>query len=252
MSETGSYLYAVGRDTTVDDLHERTGVDGGAIRVVRDGDLSAVVSTVGLEEFGEQALKRNLEDLDWLERVARSHDAVVADVARLGPTAPLRILTIYYDDDGVRRRLREQREELTESLERVTGRSEWGVKAYDASPASGTPAPRAEESGAAYLKRRRDENTRHTEDAQAAAQLAERIHDLVRPLVVASRRLPPQDPRLSGRRETMTLNGTYLVDDDRATDLRELVAGLSAEHPQARIELHGPWPPYSFATLEKP
>lgn len=252
MTDTGSYLYAISRDTAVDDLQERTGVAGGDVRVVSDGDLTAIVSTVELDEFGEQALTRNLEDLDWLERVARSHDTIVADIARLGPTAPLRILTIYYDDDGVRRRLHEQRAELADSLDRVAGRSEWGVKAYDATPATGTPAPRADESGTAYLNRRRDENTQHTQDSQAAAQLAEHIHDLVRDLVVASRRLPPQDPRLSGRRETMTLNGTYLVDDERATSLRELVAGLSAEHPEARIELHGPWPPYSFATLEKP
>lgn len=252
MSETGSYLYAIGRDTAVDDLRQRTGVDGGDVRVVRDGDLSAVVSTVDLDEFGEDALPQHLEDLGWVERVARSHDSVVADVARLGPIAPLRILTIYYDDDGVRRRLREQRAELVESLDRVAGRSEWGVKAYDATPAPGGPWPRPEESGTAYLTRRRDENAQHSADSQSAAQLAEHIHDLVGGLVVASRRLPPQDPKLSGRRETMTLNGTYLVDDDRATDLRELVATLAAERPQARIELHGPWPPYSFATLDRP
>jgi hypothetical protein len=50
----------------------------------------------------------------------------------------------------------------------------------------------------------------------------------------------------------MTLNGAYLVEEARAAEFTELVARLTGEHPQARIEAQGPWPPYSFATLEQP
>ena len=251
MSETGTYLYAIAHDTVADDLRHRIGVGDAEVRVIQDSGLSAAVSTVDLEQFGEDALKRNLEDLGWVEKVARSHDAVVADIARQGPTAPLRILTLYYDDDGVRSRLREQRAELLEALSQVAGRSEWGVKAYEAAAVSATEHARPAESGTAYLRRRREENTQDLADSQAAAQLAEEVHDLVRGLVVASHRLPPQDPRLSGRQETMTLNGTYLVDDARSNDLRELITGIAAERPEVRIELHGPWPPYTFVGVDK-
>jgi hypothetical protein len=69
---------------------------------------------------------------------------------------------------------------------------------------------------------------------------------------VASRRLPPQDPRLTGHVGTMTLNGAYLVDTARAGEFADAVRAAQADHPEAGIDAAGPWPPYSFAMLEQP
>ncbi|HET6258099.1 MAG TPA: GvpL/GvpF family gas vesicle protein, partial [Pseudonocardia sp.] len=66
---------------------------------------------------------------------------------------------------------------------------------------------------------------------------------------VASRRYQPQDPRLSGRREEMVLNVAYLVDEAGADALRRLVEQHDGQ--SLRLELTGPWAPYSFATLEE-
>jgi hypothetical protein len=70
-------------------------------------------------------------------------------------------------------------------------------------------------------------------------------------LAVATRHLRAQDPRLSGVEETMLLNGAYLVDERSAGDFTSRVAGLVAAHPGVSIACGGPWPPYSFATLEE-
>ena len=67
---------------------------------------------------------------------------------------------------------------------------------------------------------------------------------------VAGRRLSPQDPRLTGRPEPMTLNAAYLVGADADEQFRAAVAELAVAHPDVTVELAGPWPPYSFATLE--
>ena len=110
MAETGTgrYLYAITRGVTNDDVAAAAvGLGGSDVDVVDHRGLQAVVSTVRLEEFGEEGLRRNLEDLAWLETVARGHDAVVQAVAAHGPTAPLRLATICLDDDGVRARLDE-------------------------------------------------------------------------------------------------------------------------------------------------
>jgi hypothetical protein len=50
----------------------------------------------------------------------------------------------------------------------------------------------------------------------------------------------------------MTLNGAYLVDEASADTFTTLAARLAEENPQSRVEVQGPWPPYSFATLEQP
>ena len=90
----------------------------------------------------ERVLSRNLEDLSWLEKVARGHDTVIHAVAGAAATAPLRLATICLDDDGVRARLDEWHDALETALDRVEGRAEWAVKAYARSDApSSAEAP---------------------------------------------------------------------------------------------------------------
>lgn len=252
-TSTAVYVYAVTRGLETTDVGGLVGIHGRPARLVEHAGLCAVVSDVELDEFGDDGLRKNLEDLAWVEDVARTHDRVVAESSRLAPTAPFRLATICFGDDSVRERIATWYDSLTDALDRVEGRDEWGVKVY----ARSTPAPvpaggPANESGTAYLTRLRAEHDSRASEAETAAILADRIHETVAARVVASRRMPSQDPRLAGHSDAMTLNGTYLVDRGREDDVRELVAGLVAEHPEARIELTGPWPPYTFAALEAP
>jgi hypothetical protein len=48
----------------------------------------------------------------------------------------------------------------------------------------------------------------------------------------------------------MLLNGAYLVDDDRTDEFADAVAAQDGAHRGIRLELTGPWPPYSFSTME--
>jgi hypothetical protein len=223
--------------------------------VLEHQGLSAVVSDVDLEEYGEEGLRRNLERLDWLEEVARRHDEVVHAVAEHGPVAPLRLATICLDDVGVRRRVEEWHDALEQVLDRVDGRSEWSVKAFAAraepQPAASAPAGEGE-GGAAYLRRKKAETLTRAEGEEQALKVAEEVHARLSAVSVASRRLPPQDPRLTGHVGTMTLNGAYLVDTARADEFADAVRAAQADHPEAGIDAAGPWPPYSFAMLEQP
>jgi len=254
MGETGRYLYAITRGVEASDL-AGPGLDGGALAAVEHRGLLAVVSEVDLESYGEEGLRRNLEDLGWLERVARGHDAVVQQVAALGPTAPLRLATICLDDDGVRARLDEWYDGLQAALDRVEGRHEWSVKAFapveqkTAAPAD-TPATGESGAGAAYLRRKRSETVqRHSAHEQSLAA-GEHVHAALSARSVASRRLQPQDPRLTGHEGTMVLNGAYLVPESDADAFTTEIERLTAEQPDLRLQVGGPWPPYSFATLE--
>lgn len=254
MTETGCYLYAISRGVTAAELADTPGLGGAVLRVVEHRGLSAVVSVVDLDDFGEVGLRRNLEDLGWLEVVARTHDAVVHSAAARGPTAPLRLATICLDDAGVRARLDEWYDALQRTLDRVEGRMEWSVKAYSSagSPSSQPQAPSTSGggSGAAYLQRKRSETLDRQNTAEAAQALAEDLHAALSQRSVASRRLQAQDPRLTGHRGTMTLNGAYLVEATEAAEFEAAAKGLADAHPDSRLEVQGPWPPYSFATLE--
>jgi len=74
MADTLVYLYAVGDAALGETVPPQlTGVGGTPVRVIVDGRLGAVVSTVDPLHFSEEALQRNLEDLTWLAETARAH-----------------------------------------------------------------------------------------------------------------------------------------------------------------------------------
>jgi hypothetical protein len=253
VAEQARYMYAISRGITSADLSGTLGIDDGPVEVVEHGGLCAAVSTVDLEEYGEEGLRRNLERLDWLEDVARAHDAVVQAVARAGPTAPLRLATICLDDDGVRRRLEEWHDALREVLDRVEGRREWSLKVF-APPRAHAPSAEQDEkplSGADYLRRKKQATEERRSGDEAALRVAETLYESLASRTVASRRLAPQDPRLTGHEGTMLLNAAYLVETADEADFTAAVEDLAGSGSDLQVEVRGPWPPYSFAVLEQ-
>jgi hypothetical protein len=244
-----------------------TGVGSGRVRAVRAAGLTAIVGDVAEDEFGEAALRRNLEDLDWLEGAARAHHAVIeATWETLGPVVPMRLATVYSGDDAVAETLRRRAGDLREALVRLRARSEWGIKAYKARPADQGPAGQgtgdpgtgphgrpdgqaepANKPGTAYLERRRAQLTERRTSLQMAMADAEAVHAELNGLAVSAHLYPPQSPDLAGQPAPMVLNAAYLVADDGAGEFAAAVDELTRRHRSVRLALTGPWPAYSFA-----
>ncbi|SDR96790.1 GvpL/GvpF family gas vesicle protein [Microlunatus soli] len=249
---TASYVYLATRDLGSEQVATLTGIGDVPVRLVTSAGLTAVVSTVDRAEFGEEALRHNLEDLDWLGRIAAEHDRVVGRVSELTTVAPLRLATILYNDFRVGSLLSEWGTELTAALDRVQGCWEWSVKLVtDPRPAAASVGDADQPtSGASYLQRRRAELQRSSALSEALTAMADRTHHNLAERTVASRRLAAQDRKLSGHQGEMILNAAYLVERAHAEGFTQEVERLAAEHPELTVDLNGPWPPYSFATVE--
>ncbi len=259
MAETGIYVYGIARDLPDEAMARAHGVGGAPVRVVADRGLAAVVSPVSLDEFGEAALRRNLEDLDWLEATARAHDTVVDAAAECAVTVPLGLATVYRGEDRLRTALRDRREEFVQALSRIAGRTEWGVKIYGEASAAdehrGGPEPGSASEpvrpGTSYLRQRGIRRQAQEEARREMLLMAERVDDELCRLAAASRLHRPQDPQLSGQEGWMILNAAYLVDDERADAFRAAIVRLAEAYPRIGVEFTGPWAPYSFATEEE-
>jgi hypothetical protein len=225
-------------------------------RIVID-DLAALVSRVPFSQFGAEPLRRNLNDLAWLERVARAHEAVLDTTLANATIVPLRMCTIFESERGVGEMLERRREPLGEALRALDGRLEWAVKVLvdrdrlieaAGSADSGTSEPVRPGEGGAYLQRRRDERSAREAAGRLAADTAQQVHARLQDWAIDARTRPPQNPELSGHEGEMVLNAAYLIERDRSDELRALVAELEEHHRGlgARIELSGPWPPYNF------
>ena len=231
------------------------GVGGSPPRTIIAAGLTAIVGDVGDREYGQAALRRNLEDLDWLARTARAHHAVLAAVAGRGPVVPMRLATLFASDAGAADTLRERADDFRRALSLISARSEWGVKAYAVKPsdpaadpghqAAGREGP-ATGPGAAYLRRRRAQLTA-SKDARAEALASARtVYAELSRFAVTPRLYPPQAPDLAGQQAAMVLNAAYLVADERADEFAAAVADLTARHRSVQLTLTGPWPAYSF------
>jgi hypothetical protein len=236
--------------------------DGGAgvhptaeVAWLREGELALLCSKVPLAEFGEEPLRRNLNDLAWLERVARAHEAAIERALERTTIVPLRLCTIFAHEDAARRMLAERAAELTPALDALDGRVEWSVKLLvdrerlEASLREpGAQEEREPTSGAAYMLVRREQRRLREAGDRRAAELAEDVHARLQDWADDARVRPAQNRELSGHEGDMVLNGAYLVERGKTAQLRQLVAGLQEQYGAvgARLELGGPFPPYNF------
>ncbi|GAA3562084.1 GvpL/GvpF family gas vesicle protein [Streptomyces osmaniensis] len=254
-----TYVFAVCRDADPAALRDLPGVDATEpVRALPLGTLTAVVQSVPAADFTDEAWQSRLSDQRELERYARAHHEVVSAAAAGSPTVPLPLATLYHGDERAREALTEQADRFHSALRRTARHAEWGVKVYasaeprvDPDPVAPSPTARsgrtrpAPGAGLAYLERKRGMHRRRESRHDDALRTAEAVDAEVSQLATAFRRLRPHGAQQTGERDVQVLNATYLVADQRAAELVQLTRTLQ-ERTGARIELSGPWVPYSF------
>ncbi|MFD5103216.1 GvpL/GvpF family gas vesicle protein [Streptomyces albidochromogenes] len=258
------YVYAVTRPFDGVLPEGVRGLGGEPPRLLRHGDLVAVVGAVPAEDFAEAPLKKRLEDLDWLTATARAHEAVIGAMTTVTCTVPLRLATVCVDDSGVRRLLDAGRDRFATTLERLEGRVEWGVKVYadpQPDPAASRPGPAgaaepsaaprerpaAPASGRDYLRRRLSSRQAREGVWERAEALSRTLHAELSQRAQAAALHRPQDSRLSEARGQNVLNAAYLVPRESSQEFVAEVGRLTPQDQGVRVELTGPWAPYSFA-----
>jgi hypothetical protein len=240
---------------------ELVGIDTLVVRWVSDGELTAAVSDVPSDEFGEQALNDGLQDMAWLGPRAVAHQVVNARLHELADAlVPLAFGTVFRDDERVREMLRDQAAVLKERLQAVRGRAEWVLALHQlepqdpgavvqASPALQSLATQIETSqpGRAHLLRRRLAELERDEARRLQSDAAEQVLASLRAVAADVYR----EPLPSDTIEKPLLRASVLVgraDEARFIDQVDRLRGTWPE-PTYRVLLTGPWPAYRFGGL---
>ncbi|MGW7238071.1 GvpL/GvpF family gas vesicle protein [Streptomyces sp. NPDC054804] len=261
MSDLLTYAYAVVRD--IEGLREAAsplrGVADAPVSLVTgagDDQLALVVSRVPAQDFQEHALKQHLEDLEWLEAVARAHHGVIEALAERTTVLPFRLATVYLDDQRAREALEAGRTVFAARLARLSEHVEWGVKIY-AEPSAVPAAPAVPAGdltpGRAYLRNRRQQQSVRDTVYQAAQKAAERVETAGRKHASDRVRHRVQQGFLAeaaGSADVVgenVVNDAYLVPLNRCDDFLADVTHAADGLDGVRIEATGPWAPYSFA-----
>jgi hypothetical protein len=170
-----------------------------SLETVAAPGLCALACTVPADLVDEHLA----DDLVRLGGLAAAHDRVLRALAGRTAVVPARLGSIYPSRRAVEEMLGRQRQALSATLDRLTGRSEWGVKVLAAgrppAPGQGRPAGDDPGSGTAYLRRKRAEGRQRVADRQALAALVSQLHGDLAGLAQAAVSRPPQAPAALGQ-----------------------------------------------------
>ncbi len=255
------YVYAIARADCAAPGGLR-GLDDGAVRVVRDGELGAFVSDVPESEFGEAPLNAHLADMEWLTPRAVRHQEVNASLAAAcDPLVPLAFGAVFRDAAGVTRMLRERATDIGPRFDALRGKAEWiAVVRRDKGKAAawvelGSDAVRglraevaAAPTGRGYLVAKRLDEAQRQElratDANAIAAAVEALGH-------GGTRLY-REPLLEGAGGGMLVRFSVLAGRDAGPALERIgtAFGRTWAARGYALELSGPWPAYRFSTVD--
>jgi hypothetical protein len=198
------------------------------------------------------------------------HELVVAACER-GPCLPVRFGTWITGEDALRRGLAERAAELGRALERVRGRRElavtllWRDGAGGEGPGAvdepaGEPAGEPAESGGSSGRGRAAGPAgpgRRYLEARWSGFVAQRrrretVAGWARELTAACGLGDTEVRHTICPSSAVALSSALLVQTELATALKERVLALGRSWGEVRCLVNGPWPPYSFATLDLP
>ncbi|MEI8165178.1 MAG: GvpL/GvpF family gas vesicle protein [Chloroflexales bacterium] len=266
LEQVAYYTYAVARPKP--GAHPKAtpiaGVDPHhPVRAITYGDLQILVSAVALAEYDLTALESHLQDRGWLEFLATAHQRVMTELLESYTLLPLKLCTLYTDEDRARAALADNAELFRATLDRIEGAVEWGVKAYCDKAAlaawAAHSAPQlsqlansvaAASPGARYMLEKRLQRAAQQASEDLRRSYAYASHSLLETHARAAEQNPPQPTQIHGHSADMVLNGAYLVDEAGTDAFAAALEELRAQYEPCgfSFELTGPWPAYSFSS----
>ena len=256
-----SYLYGIVPADAPEPPADLTGIDGGAVRVVRGERVGALVSDVAEDAYADEVIDARLPDLAWVGERGLAHERVLDWYAERGPVIPLSLFSLHRDEALVRERIETDAERYEGALERLRGRREWGVKlwrdderltAHLGQLSAAIAALTGELENAAPGRRFLLEKKRDTLQVDEMKRVSAKVsHEVYAQLSGQAERsvtvpIPTNTPQSA---KTLVLYGAFLVPEERYADFQRRLSELAGTFQPTGFEFEftGPWPPYHFA-----
>lgn len=116
------YVYGI---TTV-----KTKVRFENVRTIEKEGLVALVEDVPEDEFGEEALLKNMQNTDWMTKRVMLHHQVLEAYHKDHPLIPFSFGTVFSSDDAISQLLSNTKDKFKGTLHKIEGKQEWGIKLF--------------------------------------------------------------------------------------------------------------------------
>ncbi len=265
MSEVGYCLYGFYKKGEKP-LQLFCGLDGSClletISFNDSSDLACIVSKVPLEEFGEDKLQENLQDIKWLEKNIRAYDEITCKLFEQTTFIPVRFGTIYLTEERILKSLENYSDQVRQLIETLGGKLELGVKFFIDSKILHDKLLTSDEEGRElntkiqsetpgkghFLKKKLDallENKIQAWVNEVSKELFESLKSL-------SNNIHLLGCQPSETSKKMFFNAACLLPSSSVDWFKGMIKDILSREKLSSIEceITGPWPPYSFVNLQ--
>lgn len=262
MSDVGYCLYGFYQNQNMP-LPLMTGIDNvNKLEVISLDNLSAVISQVPLEEFGEDTLKENIQDVKWLEKYIRAYDNITQKLFSQTTFIPVRFGTIYLSKERVKQSIPHYKEQVIKLIDKLKGKIELGVKflldhkklqeallANDLEAADLNSKIQCETPGKGHFLKKKLEVLLEKKSNDLSSDIS---HNLLNSLKGISNGIQLLSLQPGEGAHKMFLNVACLLPQDKLDWFKEMLQNIMSQEKFNCIncEITGPWPPYSFVRLE--
>jgi hypothetical protein len=213
--------------------------------------LAAIVADAPLSRYGEPAVNRGLSNLDWVSRAAVAHEGVVERFSGARAVLPMKLFTMFANDERAVAYFRGERRRLLAAAKRVANQQEWGIRvlldrARAAASRGKSTRARAGTDGVTYLAKKKAQRDAVAELALRARETVAQLYDRLAANATDARQRPASELPPEGG--SLLLDAAFLVPRRVSASFTGRASRVSrslAPHGYS-MTLTGPWPPYTF------
>ncbi|MEM9500790.1 MAG: GvpL/GvpF family gas vesicle protein [Pseudomonadota bacterium] len=241
------YLYGVAHKANADQL-PNAGVFGGVAECLPVSGLTIVAERVEAVILDKMLGEGAREDDTIMHNAVMAHQGFLNQVAGKVDVLPFRFGTAVESEAALEQFLADQRAALDAALDTISGHLEWGVKIVRSEAARKPVAPAGPASGADYLRQLSAKKQTEDRSRESMSALCKAVAN---DLAVIATKVQPLSLRSSDNSEARLLNIACLLprgNDALVSDTINQAVERFEDLP-LRIEISGPWPPFSFVSI---
>lgn len=241
-AEAALYLYGISlADESKPARISSPGIDGvHAVQAKACGDFLCWISSVDRGSFSRE-MNHSMDNLEWLALHGVRHQQVVAEIAAKQTIIPARFGTVFSGEQALAKNVQGRKSALQKVFTRISDADEWGVKVF-AEPQPAPAMPAQVRTGKEYLR------AKATQLKRRPVQDKEGLRKFTAALEKIARDSAPTG-KISGAQPHLLWQATFLVPRDRRKQWDKVLQQFMKQWDGSRrIEVNGPWPPYSFAS----
>jgi len=262
----GFYLYCI-RKTGFPSIKVEKTIGGGEVSIIPYEELEVVTSLVDLSEFGSEEIQRKAqEDLNWIKEKAQIHQYVIEQAMRVGSNLisviPMKFGTIFKTEESLKECLRKNCQQFKDSLKKLKGKQEWGVKVYLKENIFRKTIEEKNEAvlakkkeieslpkGMAFFAQKQIDEVVGQEKNKELDRITEEIFENLGQLAFSKNKSKLLEKDFTGMTEEMIVNAFYLIEESKLDSFQKKVEELKEQYNSLgfEVEAAGPWPSYHFA-----